>query len=122
MCTIQGYTHAQKHTHSHSLTATHSLFLTQQWGRTWLIDPAKGVSTVVLAGLEAVLTEVKVITVPALKPGAVDGKHLATITPTPEYRKENIRFKTFIIRYNKEYTMATVSKAENKMFLYTFCQ
>lgn len=34
-----------------------------------------------LAGLEAVFTEVKVITVPAFEPGAVDGEHLAPITP-----------------------------------------
>lgn len=34
-----------------------------------------------LAGLEAVLTEVKVITVSAFEPGAVYGKHLATVTP-----------------------------------------
>lgn len=34
-----------------------------------------------LAGLEAVFTEVKVVTVSALEPGAVDGEHLAAVTP-----------------------------------------
>lgn len=48
---------------------------------TWLVDSAKGVPGVVLAGLKAVFTEVKVVTVSAFKPGAVDGEHLAAITP-----------------------------------------
>lgn len=36
---------------------------------------------VVFAGLEAVFTEVKVITVPAFEPGAIYRKHLTAITP-----------------------------------------
>lgn len=34
-----------------------------------------------LAGLEAVFTEVKVVAVSALEPGAIDGEHLAAVTP-----------------------------------------
>ena len=33
------------------------------------------------AVLVAVLTEIKVVTVPALEPGAVDGEHLTAVTP-----------------------------------------
>lgn len=38
-------------------------------------------SDFVFAGLEAVFTEVKVITVPAFEPGAVYREHLTAITP-----------------------------------------
>ena len=33
------------------------------------------------AGLKAVFTKVKVIAVSALEPGAIDGEHLAAVTP-----------------------------------------
>ena len=48
---------------------------------TWLVDSAEGVPGVVLAGLEAAVTVVEVITVPAFEARAVDGEHLAAIAP-----------------------------------------
>lgn len=48
---------------------------------TGLVDSAKGMPGVVFAGLEAVFTEVEVVTVPAFEPGAVYGEHLAAVTP-----------------------------------------
>lgn len=38
-------------------------------------------SGVVFASFKAVFTEVKVVAVPALEPGTIDGEHLASITP-----------------------------------------
>lgn len=48
---------------------------------TGLVDPAEGMSGVVFARLEAAFAEIKVITVFALEPWAVNGKHLTAITP-----------------------------------------
>lgn len=42
-------------------------------------------SRVVFTGLEAALTKVKVITAPTLKPRAIYGEHLTSVTP-----KENV--------------------------------
>lgn len=50
-------------------------------GPTRLVDSTKRVSGVVFAGLEAVLTEVKIVTGFALESWAVNRKHLTAITP-----------------------------------------
>lgn len=48
---------------------------------TRLIDPAKGMSSVVFAGLKAVFTEVEVVAVSAFEPGAIYWEHLTAVTP-----------------------------------------
>lgn len=54
---------------------------TQASHRTWLVYSAERVPGVVFSGLETGLTEIEVITVPALEPGPVDGEHLAAVAP-----------------------------------------
>lgn len=63
------------HTHTNRNTILVNVWLTR------LVNSAKGMSGVVFAGLEAVFTEVKVVTVPAFEPGAVYREHLTAITP-----------------------------------------
>lgn len=55
-------------------------FMLANVGLTRLIDPAKGMSGVVFACLEAVFTEVKVVTIFTFKSGAINRKHLAAVT------------------------------------------
>lgn len=55
------------------------IFMLANVGLTRLIDPAKGMSGVVFACLEAVFTEVKVIAISTFKSGAINRKHLAAI-------------------------------------------
>lgn len=77
---------------------------------TWLVDPAEGVPGVVLAGLEAVLTEVKVIAVSAFEPGTVDGEHLAAVTPADAATCVQIQRKVLLpCKYSEQSQGATVS-------------
>lgn len=77
---------------------------------TWLIDPAEGVPGVVLAGLETVLTEVKVVAVSAFEPGAVDGEHLAAVAPADAATCMQIQRKVLLpCSYSEQSLGATVS-------------
>ncbi len=68
------------HMHTHTNRNTVDTILVNA-RLTRLVDSAKGMSGVVFAGLEAVFTEVKVVTVPAFEPSAVYREHLTSITP-----------------------------------------
>lgn len=56
-----------------------------KFSQTWFIYSSKRMSRIVFTGLETALAKVKVITAPTLKPRAIYGEHLTSVTP-----KENV--------------------------------